>query len=91
MAPGCGVPTHDPRHLALLAVHNLVAVCKGLTLPHEKDLLAHLVAAWQRRQSTCGGISYTCSAAVRRRHAAAHLRTPVSRLGLELGHQSLRR
>ena len=37
------------HHLALLAVLDLVAVLEGLTHPCEVDLLAHRVAARQRR------------------------------------------
>ena len=38
-----------PHHLALLAVHDLVAALEGLTPPREVDLLSNRVAAWQRR------------------------------------------
>ena len=34
-----------PPHLALLAVHDLVATRKGIVRPRVEDLLAHLVAA----------------------------------------------
>ena len=47
-----------PRHLALLAVHELVAVRKGVARPRVEDLLAHLVAARQRLRArvVCLGI-----------------------------------
>ena len=38
-----------PHHLALLAVHELVAVRNGVACPREEDLVADLVAARQRR------------------------------------------
>ena len=38
-----------PHHLALLAVHDPVAVLEGLTRPREVDLLSYRVAARQRR------------------------------------------
>lgn len=41
------VSTPHPRHLALLAVHKLVTVGKGLALPHIEHLLIRLVAAQQ--------------------------------------------
>ena len=47
-----------PLHLALLAVHELVAARSGLARPREEHLLAHLVAARQRRRGeslTAGG------------------------------------
>ena len=42
----CLAYSAGPRHLALLAVDELVAVGKGLALPRVEHLLAHLVAAW---------------------------------------------
>eukprot|EP00964_Phaeocystis_antarctica_P060571 scaffold36118_cov61-Phaeocystis_antarctica.AAC.2 len=39
-----------PRHLALLAVHEPVAARKGKARPHVEHLLAHLVAARERRR-----------------------------------------
>ena len=39
-----------PHHLALLAVHELVAARKGIVRPRVEDLLAHLVAVRQRRR-----------------------------------------
>ena len=41
-----------PHHLALLAVHELVAFRNGLASPRVEHLLAHLVAARQRRRRT---------------------------------------
>ena len=41
------VPNQNPSHLALLAVHEFVAVGKGLALTHIEHLLIHLVAAQQ--------------------------------------------
>ena len=46
-----------PHHLALLAVHKLVAALQGLTPPREVDLLSNRVAAWQRRWRTA---AYLC-------------------------------
>ena len=48
---GCDLQ-HAPscHHLGLLAVHELVAARKGLARPREEDLLAHRVAARQRRR-----------------------------------------
>ena len=45
VAPGRG----GPRHLALLAVLDPVAILDGLTRPREVDLLSCRVAARQRR------------------------------------------
>ena len=41
-----------PRRLALLAVHDFVAIRKSLARSCEEHLLTHLVAAWQQRLST---------------------------------------
>ena len=43
-----------PRHLALLAVYELVAVDPGVARPREEDLISHLVAARQRVGLLCG-------------------------------------
>ena len=45
-----GLPSNGPHHLALLAVHDLVAVGKGVARPRVEDLVAHLVTARQRRR-----------------------------------------
>ena len=47
--------SRGPRHLALPAVHELVAVGKGLARPREEHLLAHLVAARQRLRAARAG------------------------------------
>ena len=46
-----------PHHLALLAVHDPVAVLEGLTRPREVDLLSYRVAARQRRRRL---VAYLC-------------------------------
>ena len=46
------VAVAGPRHLALLAVHPLDAVRKGLARPREEHPLAHRVAARQRLPCT---------------------------------------
>ena len=44
-----------PNHLALLAKYEHVAATKGLAIPREEHLLAHLVAARQRLRAARAG------------------------------------
>ena len=48
------VASGRPHHLALPAVHELVAVGKGLAPPREEHLLAHRVPARQRLRARAG-------------------------------------
>ena len=50
------ITTAGPHHLALLAVHELVAVGKGMVRPRVEHLVANLVAARQRLR-----IALSCS------------------------------
>ena len=60
------------RHLALLAVYELVAVRKGMARPREEDLVAHCVDAWltpQRHHGPVAGNKDFAKAARERRNS----------------------
>ena len=57
------------RHLALLAVHEPVAILEGLTRPREVDLLSYRVAARQRRWRLA---AYLCEREVQARRRFAY-------------------
>ena len=74
-----GLESGGPHHLALLAVHELVAVGKGLARPREEDLLAYRVAARQRRRRIPAHLC-TQPPAVRRSELGLGRRTLAQRL-----------